>query len=191
MKYKIKVSWNWIYDGIEAESLGEAQKKAIQMGAERVDADNMTAEQYSEPINWWEQAEQEGQTIAEELVDKIGEAITKWKKENPKGGMYRLDDDIAGEIYDNLYQSEDISDLAWQSADGRFIYNSNDALKEAMDCISRLDEYASGDSGLWEGKTDYWDIINIQAMDAYKGAVMASSEEAIKERITELLAAKE
>ena len=155
----------------------------------------MTAEQYSEPINWREQAEQEGQTMAEDLTNKIGEAVAKWvakwKKENPKGGMYKLFNDIAGEIYDDLYQSEDIVDLAWQSAGNQFIYNSHDALKEAMDCISRLDEYASGDSGLWEGKTDYWDIINIQATDAYRGAIMTFAEEAIKERITELLAAKE
>ena len=187
MKYKIKVSWNWIYDDIEAKSWPEAKQKALSLASERVEQDYMIAEEYQPPRNWRETAEEEAKTIAEELEPEIAEAVAKWKNENKKGGMYRLDDDIAGEVYDAIYQSEDVVDKAWQASDRYFIYNSSDALKEAMDCIDRLSDYASGDSGLWEGKTEYWDIINIQAYDALEGAIMSFTEDEVKNKIISFL----
>jgi len=33
-----------------------------------------------------------------------------------------------------------------------------------MTCIDQLAEYFDDDPGLWEGKTNYWDIINTQAV---------------------------
>ena len=187
MKYKIKVSWSWVYDDIEAESWPEAKHKALSLAGERVEQDNMIAEEYEAPKDWREIAQQEAKTIAEEMELAITEAVKKWKKENKKGGMYQLDDDIAGEIYDAIYQSEDVVDKAWQAAERYFIYNSSDALKKAMDCINRLNDYASGDNELWEGKTEYWDITNIQAYDALQGAIISFTEDEIKSKIISLL----
>jgi len=187
MKYKIKVFWNWVFDDIEAESRTEAEQKALSLAGERVEQDNMIAEEYEPPRDWRDIAEEEAKQITEEMELAITEAVAKWKKENKKDVMYQLDNDIAGEIYDDIYQSEDIVDQAWQVADGYFIYNSSDALKEALDCIDRLGDYASDDKGLWEGKTEYWDIINIQAYDALQGAIISFAEDFIKSKIISLL----
>src|SRR3990172_7674677 len=81
MKYKIKVSWNWIYDDIEAESWPEAKQKALSLASERVEQDNMIAEEYQAPRNWREIAEEEAKTITEELEQEITEAVAKWKTE--------------------------------------------------------------------------------------------------------------
>ncbi|NIA30713.1 MAG: hypothetical protein GWP06_12475, partial [Actinobacteria bacterium] len=48
---------------------------------------------------------------------------------------------------------------------------------------NELDEYASGDEGLWEGLTEHWDIINRKAWDALNGAILSFLNEKLKELI--------
>lgn len=153
----------------------------------------LTAEQYEEPTNWSTEAESLGKDVAGDLENEIAEAVRTYKdsKEGDKGDeeaeAVEYDEDDVNEIYDELYQSEDLSDRAWEMADGYFIYNSTAALIKAMECIDELSDYASGDSGLWEGVEEYERIIQIQATDALRGGVMNEIEEAVKAKIADLL----
>lgn len=198
--YKIKVSFEKVFE-VEAENQSIAIDKAeiealyfIKSAIKDQDTGILRAEQYQEPISWYSQAEELGKDIANYIEDEIKSTVADWQAKNPeKVGLLEENDDSFDidseiqEIFDELYQSQDISSRALEYADGYFIYNSSDALVDAMKCINILSEYEETDSGLWEGKEDYWDIINIKATFTLSGAIMHFAEEAIKERIEELL----
>lgn len=182
--YKIEVSFSRVYD-IEAETKQKAEEIALEKASKDLNnpVGTLRTAEYIPPIDWRERAEEEGLDICSDLSEEIESAVEEYTEKNGIQDIEQATDDI----YESLYQDEDIPNHAHEKADGYFIYNSTDALKEAMDCIDRLDEYASGDSGLWEGKTEYWDIINIQAYDALNGAIMQYAEEKIKSCITDML----
>lgn len=147
------------------------------------------------PINWTKRADEDAETLCDDMEDDIKKAVASFiagndaetlKEIKNNAKYYSIDDEVAN-IYDDLYQDEDIANRAWEYADGNFIYNSTSHLIEAMNCLEDLSDYGSGDSGLWEGKTEYWDIINIQAMDAYQGRTMYTAQEKIKDEIHAVL----
>lgn len=199
-KYKIKVSFEKVFE-VEAENQSLAMDKALVKANNEI-AENsgkelyhfFNTEEYKEPINWYNQAEELGKDVANGIEDEIKSAVADWQAKNPEkvglleenDGSFDIDLEIQ-EIFDELYQSEDISSRALEYADGYFIYNSSDALIDAMSCFDRLSEWEETDSGLWEGKENYWDIINIRATFTLSNAIMHLAEEAIKERIAELL----
>ncbi len=180
--YKIKVFFEKVVE-VEADSLRDARDMAIEkVGRDYFDdvraVSDFNAEEHEEPINWRERAKSDAMDAMENynLTDAVVEAVDKAES-----------DTSVDDIYEKIYQEKDLCDIAWQIVDGIFIWNDSESLKDAMECINRLDEYASGDSGLWEGCTEHYDIINRQADDAFRGAVMHSLEELIREKISELL----
>lgn len=197
MKYKIKVDFSRIYE-VEAENRNKAEDKAREMGVEEVEmltdkfsGDDLSyrlfeVKEYQEPINWREQAEKEGKQVAEDLEEEIKKAVADYKD---KSGIKEGEDinEIAKEIYDDLYQDEDIKYKANEYADGQFIYNSLDAITEALQCIDRLSDYEETDNGLWEGLKTIEEQINARATFTYANAIYNSAEEAIKGRIETLL----
>lgn len=197
-KRKLEVTFSRVYE-VEAETWNDCENVAKEKAMKELTEQNLfnvlRTEEYKEPTNWHREAEELGHSIATDIEKEIKKVVSDWKAKNPSGvieienGVQVADntDEVSKEIFDELYQSEDISERAWEYADGYFIYNSTDALRNAMDCMDSLSEYDSGDSGIWEGKTDYWDIINIQATDALRGAIYHFAEEAVKEKIAELL----
>ena len=192
MKYKIKVSRNWIFDDIEAESWEEAKHKAVLLASEQVDADNMIAERYSEPINWREQAKEEGKALAEDLEDDTKRLVYKWQSENENNALKKDENEAVADIFDELCQKTDITSQAMEYADGQFIYLNTAEAIEALQAINELHEWEETDNGLWgDSQESQEEQINAKATYTYSNAIYSFAEEAIKERITELLAAKE
>ena len=138
---------------------------------------------------WSDAAEEFGEEIANELLDAITKKVQAWKEKNAfcdENGTLIFDCDkiyVVNDLYNELYQEEDVSNFAWEYSDGRFIYSSIDELVDALRCINELEKFACNDTGLWQGKTDYFDIINIKATDALQGAVLHYAEETIKAEI--------
>jgi len=206
--YKVVVEYARTFE-IEAESLGEARLQAEERASDQfIEACKNEIEQgysamrhlfntseHKEPMDWRAQAEGMGKDIAGDLSDEIAVGVKQYRENNEdgvrealkEGDEYDADSDAVKEIYDELYQSDDIVNRAWEYADGHFIYNNTSALIEAMQCIDELSEYSSGDRGLWEGVEEYERIIQIQATEALEGGILASAEEAIKEEIADAL----
>lgn len=197
MKYKIKVDFSRIYD-IEAESRNRAEEKAREMGVEEVEAitdkfsgDDLSyrlfeVREYEEPRNWRQEAEEDGRSLAGDIAEEIKSAVADYKAKNEIKDGEDISD-IINEIYDDLYQDEDIRFKAVEYADGQFIYNSIDAIIEALQCIDRLSDYEETDNGLWEGLKTIEEQINARATYTYSNAIYDSAETAIKSKIEALL----
>lgn len=123
-KYKIKVSWNWIFDDIVAENLAEAKQEARLLASERMDNDNLELSEYREHMNWFNQAKEDAKKIVDEMSEITKEAVEKYKAEKDA-------EEIADDIYEDFYQNQDLVYKASMQADGYFICNSHDALKDA------------------------------------------------------------
>ena len=163
---------------VNAESKKEAVPK-LQELAQKLDPINFWGiEEKNEPTNWHNLAENEAEIIFESNEKEIDEAIKK------EIGTGKDDVDV---IFHKIYQQFDVNYWTWESADGNFIYNSNDALCEALDCLSDLGEFEETDSGLWDSRTNYWDIINIKATYTLGNAIYSELEDKIKSRIETLL----
>lgn len=170
---------------IEAESSYKACDKAIadlsELCRQSPIQATAKAEEWQEPLNWSKEAERMALSAMSDysLDDAVKEAAAKCETV----------DDAYEEIYQGRVgdQSHFLSDISNELADGTFIYNSSDALKEAMDCIDELQEYASGDDGLWQGQTDYAAIIQIQATDALSGAITAELEVLCRAALSEIM----
>lgn len=193
--YKIEVSYSRVLE-IEAEDSYKAREAAKVDAAKSLrEADAirwLDAKEYEPKTNWLKEAEEDGGCLADDIADKIEENVRNYRDskegdKDEKAEAIEYDESDVQEIFDGIYQEEDTYYRASEYADGRFIYNSIDALTDAMQCIDELDNYASGDSSLWEGQNDYASIINIQAADAFCGAVHSYAKDAIKARISELL----
>lgn len=196
--YKIRVSYERIVD-VEAESLHEARDIAaaqvlqtMRTEQERSGYNPMSTEQYDEPRDWEKEAKEDGESVAEDLKDEVEEAVRTYKdsKEGDKDAAaepVEYDSDDVDSIWDDIYQNEDVANHAHEMADGYFIYTHRKGLQEAMDCADELANYASGDSGLWEGVEDYEKVIQIKGYDALSGGILNYAEEAIKAKIAELL----
>lgn len=207
-KYKIKVDFSRTYEveGVnDYEAKNTAQFKAveeIENLQEQFNGTDLTsrlfrAEEYQEPRNWRKETEEDGQSVATDIEDKIKSAVEDWEKENPEmveeleekkedEVSFDVDDEVS-EIFDKLYQDEDIHYRATEYADGNFIYNSTDAIIEALQCIDELSDYEETDKGLWEGMDSIEEQINARATYTYANAVYHSAEEAIKERLHDLI----
>ena len=187
---KIEITYKRIFD-VDEKQTGEAEIMAqeracdefIEACKEEKEAGYSAmrhlfeAKLYEEPRNWHAYAKE----LAEDAYNNysLQEAVEKAASE--QSGV----DEAYEELYQGRAGNTDLYDIAWEVADSQFIYNHRKALIEALECIDELEDYASGDSGLWEGKTEYWDIINIQAYDALNGAIMHYLEEIVREKLEE------
>ncbi len=205
--FKIKVEFARIYE-IEAEDNHEAQTKAQSQAVEEIekfqdlyDGEDLInrllkTEVYQEPTDWSNQAKEEGKRFASDIEDEIKLVVENWQKENTedikKGEKIpEMDenekDEIVNTIFDKLYQDEDIHYKVTEYADGQFIYNDRESIKEALDCIDELSAFEETDSGLWEGMKTIEEQLNARATYTYANAIYDSAERVIRERITELL----
>jgi len=187
MEYKIKVSFERVFK-VEADKQSEAEEKALNKAVEYLTDGTdykeavkcgLRSEEYKEPANWRQRAEEDARDLVENLSDTITEAVKDKKNKE--------DADL---IFDAIDNEEDISGRALETADGCFIYRSTDAVIEALNCINRLSDYSDfkeTDSGLWEGKEEAEDIINIKATFTLANAIGAKAEEIIREKIKNLL----
>jgi len=176
-EYYFNCSANFI-TRVEADSLANAKKMAL-TNYKGYLASNSVA-----PLDLKIEEHQNGKIEAQWRAEAILEYYGLKEKIAEEIKELELDGDTdpteqAQAIFDNLYQSEDTCNMVWESIDTRFIYNSTDALKESLDTLADLHEYESGDSGLWEGCTEYADIINRQATDAMSGAIQHYLEKAM------------
>lgn len=189
-EYKIKVSFERVYT-VQAEDSYSARLEAKSHAVDDLEGEGLSerleAQEYEEPRDWDKEAEENGEAICSDIEDVIKEKVEAWKKDHVGDNYAEADDDDIAEIWDDVCQDEDIHNRAWEYSDGYFIYNSTKANQEKMDCINDLADHASGDRGLWEGKTEVDEILSIQACDALEGATMYYAEEKIKEKIAELL----
>lgn len=192
-EFKIKVSFERIFT-INAESSYEAKEKAKKQLADKYFSEDkkfteiitalFEAEEYEEPRNWHTTAEENAKDIVNNLEEEIKTAVKEYVEKN---GKEILPSETANDIYDDLYQDEDLWNHANESADGYFIYNSTKATQEKMDCINDLNDYSSGDSGLWEGITDVDQILSIQATETLSDGIMNYLEEQIKAKVESFL----
>lgn len=189
--YKMKVYFERIYE-VEAENLEEAKEKAL----DKVEPYNvfkvggLMAEQYIEPTNWDDDAEEMGKDIADDLESPILEEVEAYIATNGDTGAWGEDmnDGVAVDtIFEVIDREHDIYNRAYEYADGHFIYMSTDAINEARDCINELHRWEETDSGLWEGEDDVDMIINKKATYTLGNALLHYAEEKIRERIEELL----
>ena len=159
-------------------------------------------EEYQEPTDWCKEAKEGGNSIATDLEDVIVSAVNVYKKDNSEVNKAIAEtkkkrkadkaymggnENVIDEIFDKLYQGEDINYKATEYADGQFIYNDRESIKEALDCINELSAFEETDSGLWEGMKSIEEQINARATYTYANAIYDSAERIIRERITELL----
>jgi len=153
-----------------------------------------SVEEYEEPTNWRKEAE----SYAEEAMDsynlkeEVDKAVSILTKHITSGQPTEVDvEEEAQEIYDDLYQDEDLYHIASELADGRFIYSHTKGLMEALSCMDDLGDYLETDSGLWEGEKDPNQVILLQATYTLASAINAALEETIKayaaEKIQEFL----
>lgn len=193
-KYKIEVSYTRVFE-IDADDSYDAREKARQRALDdvkEITTRGFDAREWEAERNWTQEAEDGGQSIADELDEVVKEAVRVYKdsKEGAKSSdTVEYDETDVQSVFDIIYQEEDTWNKASEYADSYFMYNSTDALVEAMHCIDELENYASGDSGLWEDQSDYASIINIQACDALRGGVHSYAEDIIKVTISDLLSA--
>ena len=212
-KYKIKVEFSRIYE-IETGDNHEAQTKAQSQAVEEIEklqdlysGTDLTSrlfrvEEYQEPTDWCKEAEEDGNSLATDLEDVIVSAVNVYKKDNSEVNKAIAEtkkkrkadkaymggnENVIDEIFDKLYQGEDINYKATEYADGQFIYNDRESIKEALDCINELSAFEETDSGLWEGMKSIEEQINARATYTYANAIYDSAERIIRERITELL----
>jgi hypothetical protein len=140
-------------------------------------------EQLEEETNWKEYAKEAADDIIRDEQEKM-------LKEYIKPGIAAGKDST--DIWDDIYQGMDTYDLAHQSADGTFIYNSTKHLIDAMQCLDWLSEWDdAADSGILEGATGYADMINYSATYALGGAIHYFLEEKVIDDINARIAAKE
>ena len=212
-KYKIKVEFSRIYE-IETGDNHEAQTKAQSQAVEEIEklqdlysGTDLTSrlfrvEEYQEPTDWCKEAEENGNSLATDLEDVIVSAVNAYKKDNSEVNKAIAEtkkkrkadkaymggnENVIDEIFDKLYQGEDINYKATEYADGQFIYNDRESIKEALDCINELSAFEETDSGLWEGMKSIEEQVNARATYTYANAIYDSAERIIRERITELL----
>ena len=212
-KYKIKVEFSRIYE-VEGANIYEVESNAQFKAVEEIEdlqeqykGIDLTArlfrvEEYVEPTNWCNQAEEEGKSVASDIEDAIVSVVNAYKKDNSEVNKAIAEtkkkrkadkaymggnENVIDEIFDKLYQGEDISYKATEYTDGQFIYNDRESIKKALDCIDELSAFEETDSGLWEGMKSIEEQINARATYTYANAIYDSAERIIRERITELL----
>jgi len=177
-KYNIKVYFERFIE-VEANGIKEAEEKALKQVKAEIDKEKKIRFEVKEnelPINWYKYANEEANDIINNYRDEIDEFI------NTEIGKNESDEN---EIFDKLYQEKDLIDWAHMAADNRFIYNSTDALIEALQCIDRLSEWEETDSGLFEGLKTIEEQINARATYTLSNAIYAKLEEQLKDLITE------
>ncbi len=162
---------------IRAENSLEAKNKIIEM-AKNNEIDERYLKKIDEPIDWQNQAKENAKDIFEEQKEEFDKIIKEQIKRGEKDH---------NEIYDVIYQEFDLTNLSCESADGTFIYNDTDSIKEALDCINELDEYEETDNGLWEGMERVEEQINARATYTLSNAIYHYLEEEIKDYIAEKL----
>lgn len=189
-KFKIKISFERIMD-IEAEDEYKAKDIAENIIKNQTYSNvsdiPFYVGKYEEPRDWYRMAQENAKDIVNSLKEEISKAVDEYVERN---GKDIIPSESANDIYDLLYQDEDLWNHANESADGYFIYNSTKANQAKLDCINDLAEYASGDSSLWEGISDANTILARQAYDALSGGIMSCLEDQIKEMVESLLATK-
>ena len=202
-KYKMKVEFSRVYE-VEAEDLrkarSEAQAKAIgdiesgQKSYKGADLGTLlfSAEEYEEPTDWHKEAQEDGESIADDIEKEIMSAVENYKKENPdefkSEDIERVLDTIdVDNIFEKIHHSVDVHGRAIEYADGRFVYNDIESITEALECIDRLSDYEEIDAGLWEGSKIIEDQINVRATYTLSNAIYANAEKAIKEKIHNLI----
>ena len=128
-------------------------------------------EEYTELINWRGYVEREAKNAFNDygLRNKVDEniktkiSIYTEEKQSGENDLALDPEEIAEQVYDDLYQSEDLFNIACEMADRQFINFHNKGLMEALDCMDDLGDYLEKDSGLWENEKNPRQIILIQA----------------------------
>lgn len=197
-KQKIKVSFSRVYD-IEADKISEAQTKARAMAFDEIKelqekysddtiAHSFIAEEYEPPVIWSKKAKESSQDIVDYLISDITIAVDNWKKENEISEISEDKEKATDAVFEEIYQEKDLYSMANEYADGKFIYNDNRSLGEALDAIRELEEEYEMDDDLWEktGST-IEDQINAKATYTYANAIYQHLERSVKEKIKELL----
>lgn len=186
-KFKIEVKFSEIFE-VEGIDTYEAKQKAKQEALKSIEEhkeNGLNANEYTPTTNWKEEAEAEAEGIVKEIKLQITEAVREWKESNE--GLEAGESDI-DEISQRIQDEVDYRHLALEYADGKFIYNDNESIKEALDAISWLEEYEETDAGIWQGIESPKEQINAKATYTYANALTAKTEETIKEAITQELA---
>jgi len=111
--------------------------------------------------------------ILEEDAETMVEEAREWLKDNPDEDLLaRFEED---EDEEPFYLHETLDN--W----GYFIYLDNESVKDAMDCLSQLEEWEETDSGLWDRLNDYREELNARAFWTYKNALRDKVREKLQE----------
>ncbi len=151
---------------IRAESKEEAVKIIKKAESDKLD---YWFEEQEEPTNWREYAKD----YAKDIFDYL--ELKDYKKKIDK------DKSNVDEVFDEIYQEEDLTYKAQEQADGSFIYNGTEAVKEALDCINELSEWEETDNGLWDRMDSAEEQTNTRATYTLSNAIYYFLEEMIKE----------
>ena len=93
-------------------------------------------------------------------------------------------EDCNQEAYEIMDQ-HNIKDRIWETCNGIFIYTNPADIIDALRLLRDYGSHTPDEPSFWEGKIDYWDIINAQATYTMESLVFEKVENLIDERIAE------
>jgi len=127
--------------------------------------------------NWKSEALESAEEIAEYLKHEITKAVNDYKELNE--GI-RDEDEAIDEVWADIERGEILAQSASDSADGVFIYDDDESIRDAKRAIRELgNNEDTREMGASEA--------NARATELYAEAVYSYLEDAIKEKIKETI----